>query len=340
MSQNPEDILNQLKENQYAPVYFLYGPEAYYIDLITDYIEEHVLTESEKGFNQIILYGKDVTVMDIVNNAKRFPMMSERQVVLVKEAQEIQDINRQEGQEMLGKYVQNPLPSTILAIAYKNKSPDKRKSFYKMLEKRSIIMESKKLYDSQIPDWVVQYIGDKGHGIDLKAVQMLVDYIGNDLERLSNEINKILINYAGKVEITPAIVQKYVGISKDYNAFELPRAIAVRDVFKANQIVNYFSANTRTNPIIPVIALLFSFFSKILIIHSATDKSQSKLAQLTGVNPYFLKEYIHASQHYPLGKVIQNIHYIREADLRSKGVGVGSIKEGEILKELVYKVLH
>lgn len=340
MNQKPEDILNRLKENEYAPVYFLYGPEPYFIDLITDQIEEHALKESEKGFNQIILYGKDVGVMDIVNNARRFPMMSERQVVIVKEAQEIQDINRQEGQDVLSSYVQNPLPSTILVIAFKDKSPDKRKSFYKILEKHSILMESKKLYDSQVPDWVVNYIEEKGHQVDLNAVQMLVDFIGNNLERLSNEISKILINYTDKVKITPGIVQKYVGISKDYNAFELQRAIAVRDIVKANQIVNYFSANTKTNPVIPVIALVFNFFSKILIIHSSKDKSQSKLAKLTGVNPYFLNEYVHASQLYPIGKVIQNIHYIREADLRSKGVGVGSIKEGEILKELVYKILH
>ena len=340
MVHKPEDILKRLKENEYAPIYFLFGTEVFYIDQITEFIEENALSESQKGFNQIILYGKDVAIQDIINNAKRFPMMSDRQVVLIKEAKDIQDFNLQTGQEILLNYFQNPLPSTILVFAYKNKSLDKRKTFYKTLEKHTIVVESKKLYDSQVPDWVLQYISDKGHDIKLNAAQILVDYIGNDLERLSNEINKILINYGEKTLITPGIVQKYVGISKDYNAFELQRAIAVKDIMKANRIVNYFSANTRTNPIIPVIALIFNLFSKLLIIHQSPDKNRNKLARLTGVNPYFINEYIHASHNYPLGKVIQNIHYIREADLRSKGVGVGSIKEGEILKELVYKLLH
>ena len=340
MAHKPEDILKRLKENEYAPIYFLSGAEVFYIDEITEFIEENALPESQKGFNQIILYGKDVAIQDIINNAKRFPMMSDRQVVIVKEAQEIQDFNLQAGQEALMNYFQNPLPSTILVFAYKNKSLDKRKTFFKTLDKHAVVVESKKLYDSQIPDWVLQYIIGKGHEIELNAAQILVDYIGNDLERLSNEISKILINYSEKTLITPGIVQKYVGISKDYNAFELQRAIAVKDILKANRIVNYFSANTRTNPIIPVIALIFNLFSKLLVIHQSVDKSRNKLAQLTGVNPYFINEYIHASHNYPLGKVIQNIHYIREADLRSKGVGVGSIKEGEILKELVYKLLH
>jgi DNA polymerase-3 subunit delta len=340
MIHKPEDIIKRLTENEYAPIYFLFGPEVFYIDQITDYIEKNALEETQKGFNQIILYGKDVTVNDVIGNAKRFPMMSERQMVIIKEAQDIKDFNIQEAQDRLSAYIQNPLPSTILVIAFKNKSPDKRKTLFKTIEKHTISVESKKLYDNQIPDWVFKYITGKGHEVEIKAAQILVDYIGNDLERLSNEINKILINYSEKVRITPGIVQKYVGISKDYNAFELQRAIAVKDILKANRIVNYFSANTKTNPIIPVIALIFNFFSKILVIHNSNDKNQSKLARLTGVSNYFIKEYIHASQQYTLGKVIQNIHYIREADLRSKGVGAGSIKEGEILRELIYKILH
>jgi len=340
MIYKPKDILKRLSENEYAPIYFLFGPEVFYIDQITDYIEENALPESQKGFNQIIIYGKDAGINEIINNAKRFPMMSDRQVVIVKEAQGIQDFEQPASQELLNAYIQNPLPSTILVLAYKNKTPDKRRTFFKNIEKHAIAVESKKLYDNQLPDWVSQYIIEKGHEIDMNATQILVDYIGNDLERLSNEINKILINYAEKVLITPGIVQKYVGISKDYNAFELQRAIGVKDIVKANRIVNYFSSNVKTNPIIPVIALIFNFFSKILIIHKSKDKSQNTLAKLAGVNPYYINEYIHASHNYPLGKVIQNIHYIREADLRSKGVGAGSMKESEILKELVYKLLH
>jgi DNA polymerase-3 subunit delta len=340
MSQSAESILKKLKNGEYAPVYFLYGTEPYYTDLLTDYIIENALTDSEKSFNQMILYGRDVSMAELITNARRFPMMSERQVVVVKEAQEIRDWNKADSETLLSGYLANPLPSTILVLAYKNKSPDKRKSIFKNLDKYAIVVESNKLYDNQLPGWVENYIEEKGHVIDLKATYMLVENIGNDLERLSNEIDKILINYQEKVEINSGIVQKYVGISKDYNSFELQRAIGVRDIVKANRIVNYFSANIRNNPVIPTIALLFGFFSKLLIIHSTHDRNPKDLATLTGVHPFFIKEYIHAAQNYPLSKVIDNIHYIREADLRSKGVGISNMGEGEILKELIYKLLH
>jgi DNA polymerase-3 subunit delta len=340
MAQYPETVIKQLQKNEYAPVYFLFGTEPYYIDLITDYIIKNALSESEKGFNQMVLYGREITVMDLINHAKRFPMMAERQVVVIKEAQEIRDFNRTESEEMLNAYIANPLPSTILVFAYKNKKPDKRKTLFKNLEKYAVTVESNKLYDNQLPDWVEKYVIEKGHSIQMKATYMLVDFIGNDLERLSNEISKILINYKEKVEISPGIVQKYVGISKDYNSFELQRAIGVRDVVKANRIVNYFSSNIKNNPIIPTIALLFGFFSKLMIIHSTPVKDPRNLSAQTGIHPFFIKEYIHASQNYPLVKVIENIHYIREADLKSKGVGVINMREGEILKELIYKLLH
>ena len=340
MALKPDDILRKLRQKEYAPLYFLFGNEPFYIDQITSHIEANVLAESEKGFNQIILYGKDVEMADIINNARRFPMMSDRQVVIVKEAQEIQDINRQDGQEKLESYVNNPLPSTILVLAYKNKSLDKRKSLYKNLDKSAIVIESNKMYDNQLPGWVTSYVEAKGHEVDIHAVQILVDSIGNNLERLSNEIDKILINYTEKITITPGVVQKYVGISKDFNSFELQRAIGVLDIVKANQIINYFAANSKIHPIIPVIALLFNFFSKLLVINKSLNKDPKSLASATGVNGYFINEYIHASHNYPLQKVIQNIHYLREADLRSKGVGIGNIRDGEILKELVYKLLH
>ncbi len=340
MAQTAESVLKKLRNNEYAPVYFLYGTEPFYNDLITDYIIENALTESEKGFNLMILYGRDITMADMITHAKRFPMMAERQVVVIKEAQEIKDWNKAESENLLNGYITNPLPSTILVLVYKNKSPDKRKSLFKNLDKYAIVVESNKLYDNQLPEWVEKYVVEKGHAIDLKATYMLVENIGNDLERLSNEIDKILINYIEKVEINSGIVQKYVGISKDYNSFELQRAIGVRDVVKANRIVNYFSANIKNNPVIPTIALLFGFFSKLLIIHSTRDRNPKSLASLTGIHPFFIKEYIHAAQNYPKSKVIDNIHYIREADLRSKGVGVINMREGEILKELVYKLLH
>lgn len=340
MAHKPDTILKKLKEGEYAPIYVLYGSESYYTDQITDYIASHVLADSEKSFNQVILYGKDVGMADIVNNARKFPMMSDRQVVIVKEAQDIKDIAKKEGEDLLAGYFSNPLPSTILVLAFKNKNPDKRKAVFKNMDKQVVAVESTKMYDNKLPEWVNGYVNSKGHTIDLKACHMLVNSIGNDLVRLSNEIDKILVNFEEKIQIVPAIIQKYIGISKDFNAFELQRSIAIKDVLNANRIVNYFGDNPKQNPIIPLIALLFSFFSKLIIVHKSEDKSNKALGTALGINPYFVNEYIQASHNYPLGKVIQNIHYLREADLKTKGVGSGAIPEGEILKELIFKLMH
>ena len=340
MAVTPESILKDLKEKKYAPVYFLQGEETYYIDMISDFIEDNVLTEAEKGFNQTILYGRDVATNVILTNARRFPMMSERQVVIVKEAQAVNDINKEAGQKLLTDYIQNPVPSTILVFCYKNKTLDKRKSLGKLIEKHAVALTTKKLYDNQVPAWVESYMKSKGFGITPKATQMLSDSIGNDLERLANEIDKMLINFKEKIQIDEGVVQKYVGISKDYNVFELQKALITKDVIKANKIVNYFEANSKKNPIIPIIAILFSFYSKLLIAFHAKDKSERNLASVLKVSPYFVKDYMFAMKNYNPMQVVNNIHYIREADLKSKGVDNISATEGQILKELVFKLLH
>ena len=339
MAVAPESVLRDLKNKQYAPVYFLQGEEPYYIDQISDYIEEHVLDATQKGFNQIIMYGKDHPVNAVVTNARRFPMMSECQVVIVKEAQNIPDLNKETGQKLLLNYIQNPLPSTILVICHKYKSIDKRKALGKQLDKHTVLVGTRKLYDNQISDWVNKYVQGKGFSIDPKAAQMYADHIGNDLERLSNEIDKVLINFEEKVTINPEIVQKYVGISKEYNVFELQKALQVKDVLKANRIINYFGANSKKNPIIPIIAMLYGFYSKLLLVHTAKDKSQNSLASILKVNPYFVKDYLMAIRIYNIPQTINCIHYIKEADLRSKGVRF-SHSEGELLKELVFKLIH
>ena len=339
MPVTPESVLQDLKNNKYAPVYFLQGDEPFYIDQISDFIENNALSEAERGFNQTIMYGKDFPMNAVLTNARRFPMMSERQVVIVKEAQEIQDIGKEQGQKLLLDYIQQPLPSTILVFAHKYKTIDKRKALGKALDKFCVLVETKKLYDNQVPEWVLKYIKGKGYGIDMKAVQMLADFIGNDLERLSNEIDKVLINYPNKIELSPEIIQKHVGISKDYNVFELQKALQTRDVVKANRIINYFEANPKKNPIIPIIAMIYSFFSKLLMTAHAKDKSQANLARVLKVNPYFVKDYVAAAHQYPLPKIVNAIAAIKEADLRSKGVNFGG-SEGQILKELVFKILH
>ena len=343
MPQSPESVLKSLRKQEFAPVYFLQGDEPFYIDLIADYVEENVLSESERGFNQIVMYGKDVDVSSILNNAKRYPMMSERQVVIVREAQDVSDLNNKGGQQQMEAYLKNPMPSTILVFCYKYKSFDGRKTLGKLLDKHAILVESKKMYDKQLPEWIARYVKDKGHQIEDKAVQMLADYIGNNLERLTNEIEKVLINYRQGDEegkITPAIIQKYIGISKEYNVFELQKALAVKDVLKANRILKYFEANQKANPIIPIIALLFTFYTKLLLVHQASDKSERGLAAVLRINPFFAREYKVASVNYPLPKVIRNIHYLRLSDQYAKGIENQVGSDPQILKELVFKLMH
>ncbi|MEM9299255.1 MAG: DNA polymerase III subunit delta [Bacteroidota bacterium] len=340
MGVTAESILSDLKSKAFAPVYFLQGEETFYIDQISDYIENNVLNETEKGFNQTILYGRDAPVNIVLTNAKRFPMMSERQVVIVKEAQNIPDINKEVGQKMLCDYLENPVPSTLLVFCHKNKILDKRKALGKLVEKKAVALTTKKLYDNQIPAWVEGYIRSKGFNASDKAVQMLSDSIGANLERLSNEIDKILINYKEPVQIDEQTVQKYVGISKDYNVFELQKALIIKDVLKANRIVNYFEANPKKNPLLPVIAVLFSFYSKLLTAHHAKDKSERNLASQLRVSPYFVKDYITALRYYSLSKVVDNIHLIRNADLHSKGIDNASTSEGQLLRELIFRLMH
>ncbi|NVK84215.1 MAG: DNA polymerase III subunit delta [Cytophagia bacterium] len=340
MAVTPEQILQDLKAGKYEPVYFLQGEEPYYIDQISDYIEDNCLNETEKGFNQTIMYGKDVAVSQIVTAARRFPMMAERQVVIVKEAKDIQDINKEEGQKLLMNYLDNPVPSTVLVFAHKHKKVDGRKPLSKALSKQATLLTTSKLRDYEVPKWIESYAKDKRLKIGYQSVQLLAEYLGNNLERLSNEISKISINLKEGEEITPEHIQKYVGINKDYNVFELQNAITKGDVLKANRIVNYFAANIRANSIIPMIAVLFSYYSKLLLLHSAKDKSDSGLARAIGLPPFVVKEYKVAASRYPLDKVMQCISLLREADLRSKGVNSGSMPEEEILRELVFKLMH
>lgn len=336
----PEKVLQDLKSNKYAPVYFLQGNEPYYIDRISDFIEQHCLSEGEKGFNQTILYGKDAPMSTVLNNARRFPMMSERQVVIVKEAQEIPDLGKETGDKMLDAYLQKPLASTVLVFCHKYKTLDGRKGLAKTIDKYALLVTTKKMYDNQLPDWVETYLREKGFRIAPRAAALLTESIGNDLNRLANEIDKLLINLQKGVEINDELVEKYVGISKEYNVFELQKALIKKDVFKANRIVHYFEANPKNNPIIPVISVLYNFFSKLLLVHHSSNKNESHLVKLLQVNPYFVKDYTQAAGTYSGGKIIKIIEYLREADLRSKGINNNSISEGQILKELVFKILH
>jgi DNA polymerase-3 subunit delta len=332
-------ILKDLKAKKYQPLYFLHGEESYYIDQICDFIEKNAISEADKSFNQTVIYGKDTNISAVIGAAKRFPMMADRQVMIVKEAQEIADLGQEKSRAVFLQYVEKPLLSTILVFAHKNKKLDTRTTLGKELDKKDYLIESKKMYDNQLPKWIAEVVKEKGHTIGDKAAIVLSEYIGNDLNRINNELDKLLINFQTKIEINEDIIAKYVGISKEYNTFELQSAIAVKNILKANRIINYFEANPKNNPLIPIIALLFGYFSKLILIHQAKDKTKGGIAAILKVNPFFVDEYLTASKNYPIDKVVQIIGYLRIADLQSKGVG-STADDGQILRELIFKILH
>lgn len=330
-----EEIMKGLQNRQYKPVYFLMGEEAYFIDRITDYISANVLEESQKSFNQTVLYGRDTDIPDIINAARRFPMMSEIQVVIVKEAQTLNKI------EDLIYYVENPLMSTLLVINYKYKTLDKRKKLFKALEKKAVLFESKRLYDDKIPTWIAQALKARGKSIDPKAAVILTEFLGNDLGRISGELEKLIIVLKeDENHITPLHIEQNIGISKDYNNFELNNALSQRNVLKANRIVGYFQSNQKSHPITLTITAIYSFFSKVLQYHFLKDKSRQSIASTLGINPFFVKDYELAARNFPPSKTVQIISLLREFDLKSKGFGNVSSPPGELLKELTYKIMH
>lgn len=311
------------------------GEESYYIDKISDFIESNVLLEEEKGFNQMVLYGRDVSIEDIVGNAKRYPMMADRQVVIVKEAQ---DLSRTI--EKLATYASNPQPTTVLVFNYKYKKIDKRKALYKAIKKVGVVYESKKLYENQVADWIRRVLSPKDYSISPKAAQMLVEFLGTDLSKINNELEKLQIVLPKGSQITPELVEENIGISKDFNNFELRKAIGDRNAVKAFQIVNYFSENPKDNPMVVTVSLLFNFFSQLLHFHGLNDKSPRSVASALKINPYFVNEYITAARNFPMRKVSAVVSILREFDVKSKGVGSNSVPQGDLLKELLVKILN
>lgn len=336
------EILKDLKARKFKPVYLLHGDEPYFIDVVSNYIEHQVLPDAEKGFNQTVLYGKDTDIMAVLNAAKRYPMMADYQVVMVKEAQDLKwgkDDDDKKSINPLLNYLDNPLPSTILVFCYKYGKFDKRKKTYKAIEKNGLIFESAALYDNKIPGWIEGYVTAKNYRINAQATAMLAEYLGNDLSKIANELDKLMLNIAEGQDISLKEIHDNIGISKEYNVFELQTALAKRDVVKANQIINYFEANPKANPIVVLMANLYSYFSKILQIHYLKDKSQQSIAKEIGVNPYFVKDYEQAVRSYNYSKTMDIISLLREYDLKSKGVDSTS-SHGELMKEMLFKILH
>lgn len=331
---NVKQIVTDIKRGDIKPIYFLMGDEPYYIDKISEYIENSVLTEEEKGFNQMVLYGRDVSIEEIVSNAKRFPMMAERQVIIVKEAQELSRTI-----ENLVSYADNPTPTTVLVMCYKYKSLDKRKKLAKLIAKSGELFESKKLYDNQVAEWIRKVLAGKKYQIEPKASQMLVEFLGNDLSKINNELEKLFVVISEGSTITAKNIEENIGISKDFNVFELRKAVGEKQVVKANQIINYFAQNQKSHPTVMTVSLLHSFFVQLLQYHGLKDKSKASVAKALKVNPFFVDDYIKAARNYPMRKVAQIIGLLREADVKSKGVGA-NLSQGDLLKELLFKMMH
>jgi len=329
-----EDIINELKNKIYRPVYLLMGEEPYFIDKIVDYIEDNVLTEDEKSFNQTVVYGKDADVRSIDAMSKRFPMMSNYQVVIVKEAQDLKGIGE------LAFYAEKPLKSTILVLSYKYKDLEKSNKFYKAVDKNGVVFQSKKLYDNKIPAWITSQLKNKSLNIKPEAAAMMSEFIGADLCKIENELNKLEILLPKGSTITPEHVEKNIGINKDYNVFEFNNAIGAKNILKANKIATYFGENPKENPPIVVIDRLYTFFTQILRVHVLGDKADNRaIASELGINEYFVKDFLIAKRNYSLPKVTAVISLLREYDLKGKGVG-GEISEKDLLRELAFKIMH
>jgi DNA polymerase-3 subunit delta len=332
-------ILSDLKAKKYAPMYLLQGEETYYIDLIANYIEKNALTESEKSFNQVVVYGKDTPVNVILTHARRFPMMAERQVVIVREAQDIPDLQKEAGAKLLLDYAQRPVPSTVLVLCHMHKTLDKRRELGKKLDSLTEGGVFKKMYDNQLPAFVEEYVSSKGYEIDDKGVRVFSEFVGNDLNRMANEIDKVLISAPKGSKLSGDVIMNQVGMSREFNIFELQKALIMKDTLQAARIVNYIGSTTKRNPVIPLVAFLYSFFSKLLIASAARVSDERYLVTLLKISPFAAKDYSSALNRYTTIQLISVIGLLKEADLKLKGVNSGSASEGDILKELVFRLM-
>ncbi len=334
---NTQSILSEIKKKKLAPVYLLHGEEPYFIDLISDAIEHTVLEESQKGFDQSVIYGKDTDFSTIISMAKRYPMMSDHQVIVVKEAQNL----KWKDDDLLLKYLEQPTPTTVLVFAHKYSKFDKRKKSYKQIERVGIVLESAKLYEDKVAAWINEQLSSSGRKIHPQAAALMGEYLGTDLSKIANEIEKLQLNIPADKEITTIDIEQNIGISKDFNVFELNTALSKRNALKAFQIVDYFAANPKSNPMPVVIGSLGTYFTKILKYHYLPDKSSAIAAKQLGVHPFFVKEYEYAARNFNRRKTFEIIHTIKEFDLKSKGMNVGPLTEsGDLLTELIFKILN
>jgi DNA polymerase-3 subunit delta len=334
MTQKYEELYRDLKNKIYSPIYLLDGEESYFIDLLTQQFEETVLTPAERDFNQTVLYGKDTTVQQLDDACRRYPMFSNYQLIILKEAQVLKKI------EELLPYVEKPLKSTILVICHKHGKLDKRTKFAKTIVATGVVFTSDKLYENKVPAWIAGYLERKNARISPDAQELLVEYLGNDLAKIANELDKLLLNIKSGKVIDVEDIERNIGISKEYNVFELNKAIGEKNILKANRIADYFASNPKDNPLVVTLGTLYSFFSKLFMFHRIKNSSEKEISATLGINPFFLKDYRTAGQKFNQLHTERAITLLQEYDLRSKGVNSGTVSEGELLKELVYRILH
>lgn len=329
-----KQIIKQFKDKTPEPIYLLHGEESYYIDKITDAAIEYTLEDHERDFNQTIVYGKDADLNDLQAQLKQFPMMAERQLVILREAQEVKDWTPLEG------YLTNPVPTSVFVICHKHKKADSRKRFYKLIQKSGVTFESKKLYENQVDAWIKQHLKDKGFTISSKATILLVDFLGADLGKIAKELEKLTIVLEKGTEINDVHIEENIGISKDYNPFELSNAVAKRDILKAHKIINYFEQNPKATHITVLIPTIFSFFERLMKAHFLKTKDPYQLQSALRIPPFVAKETITAMQIYKPKKIAKNIALLHQYDLKSKGINRGPATDSDLLRELIYQLMH
>ena len=332
-------LVKDFQKREFVNIYLFYGEEPFYIDELSEYLTEHVLNDIEKEFNQVVLYGRDSTAAQVVNSCKQFPMIGERQLVVLREAQDL-DLKKEENLNLLLSYINRPQPSSILVICHKYKAPPAKLLKAMVASGSAATIESKRKYDNEMPGWITTQVKSSGYSISDKAANMLVEYLGNNLEKINNELSKLYINHPKTKVINEDVIELYIGISKDYNIFEFQRALAKKNVMKANQIANHFALNPNDNPLFKTIPILFGFFSKVLLIHSLPDKSESAILSKVKISPYNKQDYFDAYRNYSAGKVQDIIGWLRECNVRALGIDNYSTDQGELLRELVFKITH
>jgi len=328
-----EKILTEWKKNNFKPLYWLEGEEEYFINKVIDYAEHHILPESEASFNLTVFYGKDAVWTEIINACRRYPMFAEKQVVILKEAQQMRDV------EKLEPYIENPLHSTILVVSYKEKKVDGRTKFAKLIKEKGVLLTTKKMYENQLPQWTENMVQERGYEINRKALMLLVDHIGNDLCRLENEVEKILVNLGKRKAITEEDIEEFIGISKEFNVFEFQNALAVKDISRCMRIIQYFEANPKAAPIQLILPSFYSFFSKLFMIYGLNSREEKAVAAATGINPFFIKDYLLAVNKYSFPEVEKSLLLLHQYNLRSVGINDTGTEDASLLKEMVYKII-